>query len=150
MSKTSHVQDGSPKCQEIIAELEKRAQANIEAMNNRDFSPSSPLYHLRAKDWRAEAGDGESWKEMALHEYVESLRTITTENPELKATLRDMSTTVNAKLDSARIFVNVEIEGIPVGISRHAVVLLEYRWMETDWVSCSHRVLGGMSVNLME
>lgn len=35
--------------------------------------------------------------DMGLNEYVESLSKLTTDNPEFKATLLDMTTTVNAK-----------------------------------------------------
>lgn len=132
-----------PRTQAIVAELEMRAHANIDAMNERDFSPTSALYYLKIEGWRATAAHGMGTKEMGLEEYMETLRQLTKNHPQFKATLRDKTTTVNAKQDCAEMYMNVEIEGMPPGIVRQTVAIVVYRLVGGVWMACSHNALPG-------
>lgn len=55
-----------------------------------------------------------------------------------------MTTTVNAKLDYACMYMNNVMEGMPPGIVRQTVAIVVYRLIDGVWMGCSHRGIAGM------
>ena len=112
--------------------VESLTRAFLQAINDRHFDISDPIYRHKSVKFRANAEHFSS-QELTLAEYLAAFHELTTQHPQHYANPLDMTTYVERELGYAKVFLNVEVTGCPVGIVRKSVAVVEFQLEGADW-----------------
>ncbi|KAF2165414.1 hypothetical protein M409DRAFT_24264 [Zasmidium cellare ATCC 36951] len=123
----------------VAKQVESLVQAFLQAINARHFDISNPIYRHKSASFRANAEHFSS-RELTLPEYLLAFRELTIDHPQHHANPLDMTTYVDRELGHAKVFVNVEVTGCPVGIVRKSVAVVEFQLEGKEW-KCFKRPL---------
>ncbi|KAF2172789.1 hypothetical protein M409DRAFT_16750 [Zasmidium cellare ATCC 36951] len=132
---TNKAQNPSTK-QEITAHLEHLSNLSLEAVNNRDFSPTSPGWNFMAPSFTCNIlydvnnvyGDttNTSQRLLDLDEHLARFKRMTTEYPEWRLKLLSQNIEVDVGKGRAEIFHVLEITGHPPGLVTQTVLAMEF------------------------
>ncbi|KXT12934.1 hypothetical protein AC579_4136 [Pseudocercospora musae] len=127
--------------------------ADVDAVNNRDWGPSSALFQNKATYWEASTTAALSVRKLSVQGFVDSIKKKVEMCPDFKLRIIDFTTTVNEGKGRAEIFANMEVTGDWSGVAQRNVTHLEYHLIEGKWLHAERTGLefpeecgtGGMS-----
>ncbi|KAF2162464.1 hypothetical protein M409DRAFT_58229 [Zasmidium cellare ATCC 36951] len=120
----------------------------INAMNTRDFNPSSPAWKPTTPDFVSEPSFHMNYLAVSLHDFLRLFDEQTRDHPEYFCEVKEVNVHVNSKRDHAVCFTEVETNGLPIGIVRSSVGIVEFvRVGEGEgWKCKKYRCMPGMEV----
>lgn len=124
--------------------LEQMSIDDVDAVNSRDWSPTSALFRNKASYWEATVTAALSVKKLTVEGFVNSVKKKTEMCPEFKLRIIDFTTTVDEGRGKAEIFANMEVTGDWNGVVQRNVTVLEYHCIDGRWFHVSHRTMPGM------
>ncbi|KXT01575.1 hypothetical protein AC578_6351 [Pseudocercospora eumusae] len=124
--------------------LEAMSIADVDAVNNRDWSPSSALFKNKATYWEASTTAALSVRKLSVQGFVDSIKKKVAMSPDFKLRIIDFTTTVDEGKGRAEIFANMEVTGDWSGVAQRNVTHLEYHLIDGRWLHVSHRTMPGM------
>lgn len=118
----------------VAKRVESLVRDFLDALNERRFDVTDPIYRLKSPSFRAHA-EHISTHGSTLTEYLSAFRKLTAEHPQHYAKIMDMTTYVDRDDGDgyAKVFANLEVSGCPAGIVRKSVAVVEFRLEDGEW-----------------
>lgn len=120
--------------------LEGLMRDQIQAINDRWFDHTSPIWHYKASFFRAEIGFLSDAR-LTLTEWVNSWRALAKEYPDYHMRCCEMSTYVDEDNNVAEIFCMIVAEGMPPGIQRPGYSTAHFKVVQNKWVAVRYKTM---------
>ncbi|KAK4494654.1 hypothetical protein PRZ48_014010 [Zasmidium cellare] len=131
----------------LEAHLKHLVLTMISAMNARDFNPLSPAWKPTTPDFVSEPSFHMNYLSVSLHDFLRLFDEQTRDHPEYFCEVKEISVHVNAKREHAVVFTEAETNGVPVGIVRSSVGVVEFVLVGGEgWKCKKYRCMPGMEV----
>lgn len=138
----------------IIAMVENSCRDYVSAINLRDWDTSSPLWSSMSETFRADPAIGTfGMQQQTLADFLQSRAEICIDHPTYAVRILDLSTDLNHQANKAEVFMNLEVTGVPEGVVRQNVGILDFQpfdWGdETKWLCVRYRSFRGLGGPIM-
>lgn len=115
------------------------------AINARDFDPSSPAWTPTTYDFTSEPAFHVNDFPCNLDDFLQLFDKQTRDHPDYFTRINGVDVHVNSKKDHATVFTDVETNGLPPGIVRPSVGVIEFVKVEGGMWKCrKYRCMPGM------
>lgn len=120
--------------------LEGLLRDQLQAINDRWFDHTSPIWHHKASFWRAEIGFfGDA--RLTLTQWVESWRALAEEYPDYYMNCQEMITSVDEANNTAEVYCMVVAENMPPGIQRPGYSTAHFKVVQNKWVAIRYKTM---------
>ena len=138
--------------QDVTVELETIARSHVQAINDRNYDPSSPIWFGIAPTWRFSRNRPGtlSAKQLPFKDgFVEHMKRLFNTYPSYKINIVTMDTTINVHRAEARVVLMNEVTGFPEGIVKENVGVCRFSYMHDEfgverWLAVGYECLPGM------
>lgn len=133
--------------QETVKHLEAIASSFIDAINSRNFDANAKPWHQIAPHFTVGSGTGARPNATNKTEMLEGHRRLSEANPEFTIRITSFSTTVHENIGTAQVVMNAAstgVPGVPKGLWRNAVTILDFRLLEGRWVGVRECTMSGL------
>ncbi|CZT21634.1 uncharacterized protein RCC_07499 [Ramularia collo-cygni] len=126
--------------------LQSLADGFMQAINQQDFDRSSPAWQFLAPQFQGGPFPPVIKTKIGVEEWLEYLSDVRSSNPEWEIHILDSDAIPGPSKNFASLYINVEVHGLPVGVTWQSVGVYDFQCFDGEWLAISYRGFSGGQV----